>query len=151
MDGACPSPYGRRAPECRSLEERQGRPKEASFTQSARRSGRNCRIPVSSVRDDSLMEETIIKAVCALLGLAVFVGNRLRERRERRAAAVVVLGVLREALSKTHEPHMHPVRTVIPFASYAEVWSTERKALAGRMTDEEFSAAESAFAALASL
>ena len=104
------------------------------------------------MRDDFLMEETVIKAACALLGLVVFAGNRLHKRREERAAAVVVLGALREALSRTHEPHMHPIRPVIvPFTSYAEVWSAERKALAGRMTDEEFSVAESAFAALASL
>lgn len=113
---------------------------------------RKCQIPVSSVRDDLLVEETIIKVACALLGPAVFAGNRLRERREDRAAAVVVLGALRVALSETHEPHVHPVRpVVIPFASYAEVWSAERKTLAGRLTNEEFSAAESAFAALASL
>ena len=105
------------------------------------------------MRDNFLVEEMIIKAACALLGgLGVFVGNRLRECREDRAAAVVVLGALREALSKTHEPQLHPVRpVVVPFASYAEVWSAERKTLAGKMTDEEFSAAESAFAALASL
>jgi nucleoside-diphosphate-sugar epimerase len=95
----------------------------------------------------------IIKAACALLaGLTGFIGNRLRERREDRAAAVVVLGTLSEALDKTHEPQLHPVRpVVIPFSSYAEVWNAERKALAKRMTDEEFSTAESAFAALASL
>ena len=98
------------------------------------------------------VEETIIKAGGPLLGLAVFIGNLLRKRREARAAAVVVLGALREALSKTYEPQMHPVHpVVVPFASYAEVWSAERKTLAGRMTDEEFSTAESAFAALASL
>jgi nucleoside-diphosphate-sugar epimerase len=80
----------------------------------------------------------IIKAACALLaGLTGFIGNRLRERREDRAAAVVVLSTLREALDKTHEPQLHPVRpVVIPFFSYAEVWNAERKALAKRMTDE---------------
>jgi hypothetical protein len=94
----------------------------------------------------------IVKAVAPLLGLAVFIGNHLRKRREGRAAAAVVLGALREALGKTYEPHMHPVRpVVVPFASYAEVWSTERKTLAGKLTNEEFSAAESAFGALAVL
>lgn len=105
------------------------------------------------MRDNLAMEEMILKAACALLaGLASFIGDRLRERREDRAAAVVVLGALREALDKTYEPHLHPVRpVVIPFSSYAEVWSVERKTLARRMTGEGFSTAESAFAALASL
>lgn len=119
---------------------------------SSRRLHKKVLIPVSFVRDDSLVEETIIKGVGPLLGLAVFIGNLLCKRREARAAAVVVLGALREALSKTYKPQMHPVRpVVVPFASYAEVWSAERKTLAGRMTGEEFSTAESAFAALASL
>jgi hypothetical protein len=109
-------------------------------------------IPVSSVRNDYPVEETIIKAAGPLVGLAVLVANHLRERRKRRAAARVVLSALREALDKTHEPQMHPARPVIvPFATYTKTWSDERKALAEGMTQEELDAAQSAFAALASL
>lgn len=104
------------------------------------------------MRNDCSVAETIIKAVGPLVGLAVVAANHLRERRKRRGAARVVLTALREALDKTHEPQMHPVRPVIvPFATYAKTWRDERKVLAEGMTQEELDAAQSAFAALASL
>lgn len=119
---------------------------------SARRPDRKRQIPVSSVRDDSSVEETIIKVAGPLVGLVALAGNHLRERQKRRAAAKVILSALCEALDKTYEPQLHPVRpVVVPFASYAKVWSDERKTLAEGMTQEELDAAQSAFAALASL
>lgn len=91
--------------------------------------------------------------VGAIVGGIAQVANRwLRERKEAQGAARVVLAALREALVKTHEPYLHPVRpVVIPFAAYTVVWESERKALARMMAVDDFGTIDKAFAALSEL
>lgn len=104
------------------------------------------------------MDQAATVAVGTVLLGAILSGTRRaatawRDRnREGRAAALVILVALREALIKTHAPHLHPVRpVVVPFASYAGVWQSERKALARTMTLEKFRHVDAAFAALSAL
>ena len=86
----------------------------------------------------------------AVLGGAVQAVVAWQDRgREARAAALLVGNALGDALERTHEPHLHPVRpVVIAFESYVQVWESERKALARILPAEDYAGISVAFAKL---
>lgn len=104
--------------------------------------------------NDSPVDFTIVVELCRAL-LAPILSAALKavnRRRESRAAALLILGALRDALVRTHATQLHPFRpVVVPFDSYAGVWEAERRALAHSMPPNELDVIEQAFAALSTL
>ena len=67
-------------------------------------------------------EAVAVVVLGAVLGGAIQTVRAWQDRREGRAAALVVFDALSEALGKTHEPQSHPMRPVVVLARPSSGW-----------------------------